>query len=270
MRNFFVLSVISFVISIIFAFAAPASAQTTVVITGNTSTAENVPGWYFSRDPANAVPYKFTNAQNSIGNGSLFTSEISSTEGARKLIAEHFINVPISTVNTISADFMIAGSTGTAASANQFYLNVYANFGVSNDLKFYDCRYSVIATLGSTAGFSTITFDPTMSYLVATRTGADPSPFTCPASPAAMEGMSPGANVRMYTINTGDTTLTDAGLAGYWDNVVTDLDSGVTIYDFEMSPSQCKNGGWVGMIGSDGNPYTNQGGCVSDTVRDRN
>ncbi len=247
--------------------ATTAAAQTTVVVTGNTSTAENVPGWYFSRDTANATPYTFTNRFNSIGNGSLFTGVIS-TAAAKKFIGEHFINVAISTVNSISGDFKIAGN-GTAASANQFYLNVYANFGESDDLKFYDCRYDVIATTGSTSGFSTLTFDPTLPYSVTTRGGASASPYPCPSIPADMNSLSAGSNIRAYSLNTGDTSLNDAGLAGYWDNVVTDLDSGVTIYDFEMSASKCKNGGWSTMTGSDGNPYINQGDCVSDTVRDR-
>jgi hypothetical protein len=264
MKRLFVLSLSIVMFSMIFVVSA--SAQTTVVVSGNTSTGENAPGWFFNRDPDNNTPYVFTNAQSSIGNGSLLGGPIDNI-AAHKFIAEHFINVPISTVNSISADFMIGGN-GDANDANQFYMNVYMNFGTSTPLNFYHCRYDVIATNGSTSGFTTITFNPALTYPVVTR---GTPPYPCPSSPAQMEILSPGSNIRAYSLTTGDTSSSDVGLAGYWDNVVNDLDTGVTIFDFERAPAQCKNGGWAlpGLVGSDGNPYINQGACVSDTVRDR-
>ena len=66
---------------------------------------------------------------------------------------------PVATTS-LDYDFLI-GPGGTAADANEFYLNVYANFGVSDNDKFYDCRYNIVPTSGSTASFTTVSYDPT-------------------------------------------------------------------------------------------------------------
>jgi hypothetical protein len=143
-------------------------------------------------------------------------------------------------------------------------MNVYANFGVSDNLKFYDCRYEVIPTVGSTTGFTTVTFDPTQAYPVTTRTGGSASPYPCPAIPADMDLISSGSNIRMFSINVGDTTASDAGLDGYYDKVVVSTTGGSTTYDFEpvltpTSKDQCKNGGWMNF----NTPvFKNQGDCV--------
>lgn len=187
-----------------------------------------------------------------------------------KFIGENFINTPIANVNSISYDFQI-GSGGDAGDAGQFYMNVYANFGVSADDKFYDCRYNVVPVVGSVAGFTTVTFDPTQAYPVTTRGGASASPFTCPAVPADMDLLSAGSNIRAFALNVGDTSASDVGLDGYLDNVVVDLDSsGVATNDFEsvivINKDQCKDGGWKNVTDADGNPFKNQGQCVAYTV----
>ena len=64
----------------------------------------------------------------------------------------------------------------------------------------------------------------------------------------------------MFAINLGDQTLNDAGLDGYFDNVVTDLTSGVTIYDFDVSKEDCMQGGWMTLRTPS---FSNQGDCVS-------
>ena len=107
---------------------------------------------------------------------------------------------------SLDYDFKI-GPGGTAADANEFYLNVYANFGVSDNDKFYDCRYNIVPTIGSTASFTTVSYDPTEAYPVTTRGS---SPYTCPASPADMELLSSGSNVRALVLNVGAWSLADA------------------------------------------------------------
>ncbi len=120
------------------------AATTTVMISGNTSTGENQPGWLFNRDSVS--PYEFNTDESRIGAGSLYVKPIT-TPAANKFVAENFVNTPVANVDSIAYDFQI-GAGGTVADANEFYMNVYANFGVSNDLKFYDCRYDVVATTG--------------------------------------------------------------------------------------------------------------------------
>jgi hypothetical protein len=245
-----------------FAFALTVYAATTVVVTGDTSAGENQPGWLFNRDVSTSTPFEFNTDAPSIGVGSVYVLPIGSNS-ADKFIAENFINEPIANVNSISYDFLI-GNGGTASDENEFYMNIYANFGESDDFKFYDCRYNVVPTVGSTAAYTTITFDPTMAYPVATRNS---SPHICPAAPADMDLLSPGSNIRVFALNVGDTSANDLGLDGYYDNVVVDLDSGVTVYDFEpyevaSTKDACKNGGWENLSRADGSSFKNQGQCI--------
>ena len=253
-----VLGSIFFGVAVSFAFAA----NTTVVVMGDTAAGENQPGWMFNRDLTTATPYEFNTDEASIGVGSLYVEPIGAN-ASDKFIGENFLNAPIASVNSISYDFQI-GSNGVTTQEEQFYMSVYANFGVSADDKFYDCRYSVIPTLGSTAGFTTVTFDPTQVYLVEQR---NTSPFTCPAAPSDMDLLSAGSNIRAFALNVGDTSASDLGLDGYLDNVVVNLDSGVTTYDFEpkltpVSKDSCKNGGWMSFNSPS---FKNQGQCVSYT-----
>jgi hypothetical protein len=216
-------------------FATAHAASSTVTVTGNTAAAENQPGWMFNRDLSTSTPYEFNTDQHSIGSGSLYVKPIG-TNPSDKFIAENFLNAPIANVPGISYDFRI-GSGGSATQAGQFYMNVYANFGVSADDKFYDCRYDVVPTVGSTSAFTTVSFDPTQAYPVTTRGGVNASPFTCPAVPADMNLSSPDSNIRAFALNVGDTSTSDVGLDGYLDKVVVATGSDTTTYDFEAIAS---------------------------------
>lgn len=212
-----------------------ASAATTVV-SGNTSVGENQPGWMFNRDTANQAPFLFNLDQASAGIGSLFVPAITNTVigNGDKFIAENFILKPIADVRSISYDFMINQSR-TTADAGQFYMSVYANFATSSPTKFYDCRYDVVPTIGSTSGFTTVTFDPTQTYPV-TQRGS--SPHICPTSPAAMDSFDEGSStIRVFAINVGDTSPNDTGISGYLDNVVVVTNTGTDTYDFDPDQS---------------------------------
>ena len=162
---------------------SPASAAHVVRISGDTAAAENDPGWMFNRDPDTSTPFAFDREAASIGDGALHVLPIGATP-ADKMIAELFTDSAVATTS-LGYDFKI-GPGGTAADANEFYLNVYANFGVSDNDKFYDCRYNVVPTTGSTAGFTTVSYNPNVAYPVTTRGS---SPFTCPAVPAQMDAL---------------------------------------------------------------------------------
>lgn len=247
-------------ILVISAFVTPAFAATnTVVVTGNTSSGENHPGWMFNRDVSTSTPFEFNTDAASVGLGSLYVLPIGSNP-SDKFIAEDFINTPISLVNSVSYDFKI-GSHGLSTQEEQFYMNVYANFGLSPDDKYYDCRYDIVPTAGSTSSFTTVTFDPTQSYPV-TKSGS--SPFNCPDIPADMDSSSANSTIRVFAINVGDTNVSDMGLDGYLDKVVVDIGPDQTTYDFEpsLTPSHrddCRNGGWQTF----NNPtFRNQGRCI--------
>lgn len=222
----------------------PSLAAGTIVVSGDTSAGENQPGWMFNRDASTSTPFEFNTSQSVVGTGSLYVLPITNSVNGNndKFIAENFINTPVANVNSISYDFMI-GSGGDEADKAHFYMNVYANFGQSDDLKFYDCRYSIVPSIGSTVGFTTVSFDPTLEYPVATRADNpntpinEASPAVCPASPAGMDLISPGSNIRAFALNVGDTSGNDLDLDGYLDNVVVDTDSdGVTTYDLDPEP----------------------------------
>jgi len=139
-------------------------------------------------------------------------------------------------LDAFSYDFLI-GSGGDVSDANEFYLNVYANFGESAPDKFYDCRYNLVPTTGSNGGFTTVTFDPTDSFSASDITKGTQSwnlsPYDCPAVPADMVLSSPDSFIRVCAINLGDTSSNDTYLDGYFDNVVLDTKTKVTTFDFE-------------------------------------
>jgi hypothetical protein len=228
-RFFTVLVIVGLLSTSVISVATAQGTNEIEVVSGNTSAGENQPGWLFNRDVNTSTPFEFNTDQASIGQGSLYVMPIGSNP-SDKFIGEFFINEPIANINSVSYDFLI-GSGGTSEDAVHFYMNVYANFGVSDDLKFYDCRYAVLPSVNSEG---TVTFDPGQAYLVATRGDA---PFTCPAVPADMDTLSEGSTVRVFSLNVGDTSASDIGLDGYLDNVVVTLASGTTTYDFEPAPT---------------------------------
>jgi hypothetical protein len=217
-------------VGILLATIVPAlAANTTVVVHGNTAAGENQPGWLFNRDVSTSTPFEFNTDHASVGTGSLFVKPIGSNP-SDKFIAENFLATPVSNINSISYDFLIAGN-GTASSAGQFYLNVYAN--IDNSTNFYDCRYDYVPSTGSTSSFTTFTVHPGDTPTNVTKRGSRFS-GSCPAT---LAGMPSGSYVRVFAINVGDTSASDTGLAGYLDNVVTNLSSGTTTYDFEPLPN---------------------------------
>ncbi len=210
---------------------------TTITVTGNTASAENEPGWMFGRDLTNDTPFAFDTVDANIGDGALHVLPIGATP-AQKFIAEYFLMDALADLESFSVDFKI-GPAGDSSDADQVYLNVYANFGVSADDKYYDCRYDVVATTGSTGSYTTLTFDPAMAYPVTTRTGGSASPFTCPAVPADMDNLSASSTIRAIAFSLGDTSANDVGLDGFFDKAVvvtTDavaMERTTTTYDFE-------------------------------------
>lgn len=236
--------------------------SSTVTVSGDTFDQVEYSGWIFNRDPSTQTPFVFTTDQASIGNGSLYVEPIANSINGNsdKFIGELFLNEEIANIQSISYDFLIGqGGSAIVNAEDHFYLNVYANFGESPFDKYYDCRYDVVPSAGSTSDWTTVTFDPTQSYPVTTRGGASASPYTCPAVPADMDALSDSSTIHFAAINVGDTSGNDDGLDGYYDNVVVSHVDGSTVYDFEIAPtekSECKKGGWQDF------GFKNQGQCI--------
>jgi hypothetical protein len=210
--------------------------QEVIVVTGDTSAGENQPGWLFNRDVGNATPIDFNEDEKVIGDGALYVLPISNSDAPRKFIGEYFWLGDIADLDGFSYDFKI-GAGGVGSDSEEFYLNVYANFAASSPSKYYDCKYDVVPSNGTTGSFETVTFDPTQSYPVTTRSGGSASPHTCPAVPADMDNEGVGSKIRAFALNTGDTSLSDADLDGYFDNVVLDTKAKVTTFDFDPDGS---------------------------------
>lgn len=181
-------------------------------------------GWWFNRDTSTDTPYMFVNNKKSLGDGSIYVPPISSNP-SDKFIAENFVQMPVEELESISYDFLIAGN-GTPADASDFYLNVYVNIDRSGN--YYDCRFDYVPSTGSTSNFTTASFNatdtPSDVRLRGTRT---------PACPATLAEMPAGSYVRMYSVTLGQSTVSDQGLAGYFDKVVVNTVNDDTTYDFE-------------------------------------
>lgn len=210
-----------------FLFSQNASALAgpgTYVVSGNTAAGENQEGWMFGRDLGFQTPFSFSLGNASTGVGSIAVAPISGAVGSNKFIAENFVLSEIANIQSISYDYKL----GAATNPNQVYMNVYMNFPESAMTKFYDCRYDVVQTVGSTSAFSTATFDLVNgNYSFAQR---NTSPQTCPSNPAAMGA---GAKIRAFAINVGDTSVSDASMSAFIDNARVVTNTGTLAYDFE-------------------------------------
>lgn len=235
------------------------AASSTVVVTGNTvntTLGENgSKGWWFNRD--SNTTYSFVTGNEKIGVGSLYVSPVSFV-AADKFVGEYFALERMGNVQSFSFDFK-TDSLANEAKANQFYLNVYTNFAESSPTKYYDCRYDISATSGSSTSYNTVTFNVGTAASVTQRNS---SPSTCPATPS---DMGDNAYIRAFSINLGDSSATDSGVGGYFDNVVYTTNMDTTTFDFEpvvqlINKDQCKNGGWMT---SNAVVFKNQGDCVS-------
>jgi len=208
-------------------FCGPKTEET-IVITSDTSTGENQPGWMFNRDLETKTPFVFNTIGASIGTGALYVEPIaniypvSTKEGNDKFIAEYF---PVdgamltSDFESFSFDFQI-GDGGTNADANEYYLSVYTNL-----TGFYDCSYNFVPTTGTVGSFTTFIAASDDVTSVAAR-----NPATCPSK---IEDLPNGSTIRVFAINLGDISMSDTGLDGFFDNVVLTTFDKITTFDFE-------------------------------------
>ncbi len=210
---------------------------TTIMVNANTSAGENQPGWMFNRDLSTRSPFAFNDSQASIGDGALYISPITNTVvgNSDKFIGELFLVQPIADFTNISYNFNIAALS--AADANEFYMNIYTNFGESAPTKYYDCRYDIVPSTGTVGGWSKVSFDPVTGAVtggtIAEVKKHSSSPFNCPAAPGGMDTLSPGSRIRAIALTVGDSTNSDTGVSGYFDNVVIAKTTDITVYDFE-------------------------------------
>ena len=81
------------------------SANHTVLVSGDTSAGENLPGWLFNRDQNTATPFEFNSDAASIGVGGLCVLPIGAN-AADKFIGELFSgDLPVADLESFSYDF---------------------------------------------------------------------------------------------------------------------------------------------------------------------
>ena len=212
-------------------------------------------GWQFNRDTSTSTPYEFSTAAEHIGAGSLFVLPITNTVNGNsdKFVAE----LP---VGTLTSDFTSLAYWFNVASAGptdfkHFYLNVYTTAPTSPPDKFYDCRFDFVPAGGAQNTWASNTGSATGTPTAVAQRNT--SPITCPATIAAMPA---GSRVRGIALSVGDTSGSDTGVSGYYDDVTLTTAAGSTTYDFEATPSNkddCKKGGFATY------GFENQGACVS-------
>lgn len=219
----------------------PEFSTTTVVVTESTASVENQLGWLFNRDTSTQSPYAFVLGTSTVGTGSLFIEPIANNINgpSDKFIGELFLLAPISGISKISYDFNIASTS--VSDADQFYVNLYTNFGTSSSTKYYDCRYDIVPTAGLMGDWTTVSINPaagtiTGGYIAHVQKNGS-SPYNCPATPNEMNDLSDGSVIRAVALTAGDSAESDEGVSGYFDNVTVVQTVGshteTTIYDFE-------------------------------------
>lgn len=217
-----------------FAAASVAAASTTVIVKPS-----NLAGWQII--PDGTVPHGFVAGPASIGSGSLQFGPIDGGIGANKFIMLPPYAGLVSDLTSFSYDFYIdPASAGGAGAASHFYVNVYVDdasngigfFGPGTSSSgFYDCRYDSVPPTGAVGGWTTHAFNQTSTWTnIANRTG------TCPSTLGQVTSLS---TVRFIAVNGGQSTASDAGLMGGFDNVVITTTTDATTYDFEGALGPC-------------------------------
>lgn len=241
-------------------FFAPndSSASGTVIVAGNTATAENEIGWMFNRDAETAATYAMVTGGGSTGIGSLLAGPISNTNfnnianndpNRDKFVAEYFPgNILVSDFNSFSYDVRIVSE----AAQNQVYLNVYANIDASDN--FYDCRYDYIL---SNPAVGSVTKH--VVYAGIAPNNVQKRGTRIANCPPVLEQMPAGSTIRAFAINLGDTSASDTGLSANFDNVELIVNNDATYFDFEPLPQTkdaCQKDNWKNY------GFKNQGQCM--------
>lgn len=244
--------------------AAGIFASTYAVSSSTVVTETKREGWLFNPDPTTATPYEFNEDAASTGSGSLFVSPIQNDEPNTggtlgrydKFIALLPTDYASQNFESVDFDFKLGAGVDTAK-ANQVYLNVYTKV-LGSTSSYYDCRFDQVATSGSDASFSTVSFDSTVAPTnVAKWSGSTAS---CPTT---LSGLPSGSTVTAVSLNLGDTSLSDQNVSAYFDNAVISSAGDSIAYDFEeflptaSTKDDCKKGGYSAF------GFKNQGQCVS-------
>jgi len=248
-----------------FAVGGSASASTTVVVTPG-----NMQGWSFFDDNGNGGTGMLVNgpATPPLGTGSAELAVSDSTQGYA-LGTAAYAGTPLSDITDLGYWSYQPGPT--LAIALQFDVK-YRSSDTSYDGRLvYEPYQNGQVTVGS--GWQH--WSPLDGIWWASHTGASNGsdglcPISDPCTWSTILAAFPDAEI------SGGTIFKAGSGWSSFDGNVDDFTIGVngidTTYDFEASPpaptskAECKNGGWQTYADAGGNPFKNQGDCVSYVV----
>jgi len=206
-----------FLLVALVALAIPVTAQTVV-------TPSNLGGWVIL--PDGTVPVTWSLATAAIGSGSLQFGPIDGAVAANKFIMFAPYNGLASDLTNISYAYYI--DAASLVGGQNFYVNVYVDSsanGIGTTASFYDCRYDYVPASNTFGAWNTGSIAAGGAW-----TGVGNPLGSCPAT---LAGMPAGSVVQRVVFNGGQSTASDAGLLGGFDNVAFTTPAGVTTYDFE-------------------------------------
>ena len=242
-----------------FAAASIAFAASTVLVTPT-----NTQGWSTADTRTGGAVNYVVDATSPAGVGALqLTTDLTTTAKAQYM---HAASGSIADVTELSY-YTKQNSALFAGGAPSYQLPVYLQ--------------------GGTAGFTTLVYEPYQNGTVVNglwqQWDVDEGQFWSSRTVTCSNGgvIAGGGGAPFYTLAQIQTMCPEAVVAGFGVNigsnnpgydVETDLVSfNETAYDFEpyvvaTNKEQCKNGGWKNVTDANGNPFKNQGQCVSSTV----
>lgn len=236
--------------------AAPAMAATTVVVTPT-----NTQGWSTADTRTGGAVEYVSDATSPLPNGALQLTTNATTTAKAQYLKE--ASGPLSSVTELG--YWTKQVSGPAFAAPSYQLIVDLNGS-------------------ATGGFTTLVYEPYQNGNVTPGTwqqwDVDAGQFW--SSRSFTEGTcsvtAGGGGAPFYTLQGLQTACPDATVLGFGVNIGSNnpsynvLTDGVnfngTVYDFELfnvvkSKDQCKNNGYKDLTDANGQPFKNQGQCVS-------
>lgn len=217
-----------------------AQAATNVVVTP-----DDLQGWAVSPAP-NATTTAFLAGPSTSGTGAVRFGPIEATPAASKFIISRAVALPTASLGGISVDYYI-DPAATNKAPEQYYVNVYVDSAqdTTPPANFYECRYDYVATMGGDGWHPLSLTRSTTATTVTPREG-----LTCGDS---LDDLPAGGTVFLVSLNGGDTSASDAGIAGGFDTVRFDSAGETTTYDFEPAPvTACDTAPQPGRTGTAG------------------
>jgi hypothetical protein len=217
-----------------------------------------------------------------LGSGSVELSVGADGNGAAQVRNASYGGTLLSSLTELSYSTFV-DQDGSGGQAPYIILHVdYTNDGVYDDLLFFEPVYQDASFFPSNPQSSIVldtwqTWDALIGGWWSVNGTAGATPGTGVKSLQDILAVESDATIVNTASGLGGLRVVAGFGAGAWDNFVGNVDNVTvngTTYDFELeepgpvvnfptSKDACKKGGWQTLTDRDGNPFKNQGQCVS-------